>query len=80
MPGLPAGKLRGERKEGERKRTGFGKGIAHQSSHIGGGCFIFKKGPIATKAKTPRIPRGKKPQQTGNKSVQLNTSVSTEIY
>lgn len=58
MPGLPAGKPRGGRKEGERKRTSFGKGIPHQSSHIG--SFVFKKGPISTKAKTPKIHRGEK--------------------
>lgn len=65
MPGLPAGKLGGGRKEGESKRTGFGKGIPHQNSRVGGGCFIFKKGPIATKARTPKIHRGRKPNRLG---------------
>lgn len=65
MPGLPAGKLRGGRKEAERKRTSSEKGIPHQHSHVGGDCFVFKKGPIATEEKTPKIHRGKNPNRLG---------------
>lgn len=61
MPGLPAGKLRGGRKEAEWKRTSSEKGIPHHSSHVGGVCFVFKKGPIATEEKTPKTHTGKTP-------------------